>query len=50
MKKAIILYAIIFAVTIIIPAIICFTDTGKISSSDLNTVFRECITLIEYCR
>ncbi|MDD6619776.1 MAG: hypothetical protein PUE75_01615 [Eubacteriales bacterium] len=48
MKKAMIVYAIIFALTIIVPVIVCFTDTGKSDGSELVGIFRQCITLIEY--
>lgn len=47
MKKAMIVYAIIFTLTIIIPVIVCFTDTGKSDSSDLVGIFRQCITVLE---
>ncbi|MGN1420493.1 MAG: hypothetical protein ACI4XC_03125 [Eubacterium sp.] len=46
MKKAMIVYAIIFVLTIIVPVIICFTDTGKSDGSDLVGIFRQCITLL----
>ncbi len=48
MKKALIIYAIIFAVTIIIPALICFTDTGENSGSDLVGIFGYCSILPVY--
>ncbi|MGN1329567.1 MAG: hypothetical protein ACI4V4_07695 [Eubacterium sp.] len=50
MKKAMIIYAIIFAITIIVPVIICFTDTGKSDGSDLVGIFNQCITLLQYYR
>lgn len=50
MKKAMIVYAAAFLLTIIVPVIICFTDTGKSNGSDLTGIFRQCITLLECYR
>ncbi len=40
MKKALIIFAVFFALTIIIPALICFVDFSSASSSDLINIFR----------
>lgn len=46
MKKTIIIYAILFALTLIIPAAVCFITNEKSESDDLINIFRQCITLI----
>ncbi|MCH5320295.1 MAG: hypothetical protein J1E36_00930 [Eubacterium sp.] len=46
MKKILIVYAVMFALTILIPAIICFTDTTSGSQEELVTIFRQQISLI----
>ena len=49
MKKILIVYAIIFALTIIIPAIVCFSKVGETGGEkEMVTLFRQCISLIAY--
>ncbi|MCC8073018.1 MAG: hypothetical protein LIO62_02705 [Clostridiales bacterium] len=48
MKKPIITYIILFALSLIIPSIVCFATGGNTSSEELSTIFRQCISLIQY--
>ncbi len=48
MKKLIIIYAVMFALTIIIPAIVCFFPESKANSNELVNIFRQYINLIGY--
>lgn len=48
MKKILIVYIIMFALTILIPAIVCFTKSGGTGEEEMVTLFRQCITLIAY--
>lgn len=50
MKKILIVYIIMFALTILIPAAVCFAKQPQGNEEELVTIFRQCITLIEYCR
>ncbi len=49
MKKILIVYVIMFALTIIIPAMVCFIETGGTENEELVTIFRQCISLIACC-
>lgn len=49
MKKILIVYAVMFALTILIPAIICFTNTAGSSDQELVTIFRQQLNLIGCC-
>ncbi len=48
MKKILIVYAVMFALTIIIPAIVCFTNKNNGTETEMVTLFRQCISLIAY--
>lgn len=50
MKKILIVYAVMFALTILIPTIVCFVKSGGGSNEELVTIFRQCISLIVYFR
>ncbi|MGN0522047.1 MAG: hypothetical protein ACI4IQ_05355 [Eubacterium sp.] len=50
MKKLLIVYAVLFGLTILIPALVCFIGGDDGSSKELATIFRQCITLLEYYR
>ncbi|MCI9145357.1 MAG: hypothetical protein HFJ97_03220 [Eubacterium sp.] len=47
MKRALIIYAILFAITIAVPAIVCFGKFSGSSNGELVNIFRQCITLFE---
>lgn len=49
MKKTLIIYAVIFALTIIIPAIVCFSTKNSSSTQDMVNLFRSAITQFVYC-
>ena len=49
MKRALIIYAVLFFITIAVPAIVCFVQPEGESSSELVNIFRQQISLIEYC-
>ncbi len=46
MKKILIVYVVMFALTILIPAIVCFTNTAVNSEQEMVTIFRQYINLI----
>ncbi|MGN1203069.1 MAG: hypothetical protein ACI4RF_07210 [Eubacterium sp.] len=48
MKKILIVYVLMFALTILIPALVCFIQTSASSDAEMVTIFRQCISLIEY--
>lgn len=49
LKKSLIIYAVLFAVTVAIPAIVCFGNFSEGGESDeLVNIFRQCISLFEY--
>lgn len=48
MKKILIVYIIMFALTIIIPAVVCFTKNIGTNENEMVTIFRQCISLIAY--
>lgn len=48
MKKILIVYIVMFALTIIIPAIVCFSKADYGSKNEIVTIFRQCISLIDY--
>lgn len=50
MKKILIVYIVIFALTILIPAVVCFTKQQQGNEQELVTIFRQCINLIGYYR
>ncbi len=50
MKKILIVYVIMLALTILIPAIVCFARPTESSSEEMVTIFRQCVNLIGYCR
>ena len=47
MKRAIIIYAVLFLLTLIIPAIVCFSKTQAHSNDELVNIFQGTINLIE---
>lgn len=49
MKKALIIYVVFFALTILIPALACFVIKSGNSGNELVNIFRGGITLIECC-
>lgn len=49
MKRALIIYAVLFLITIAVPAIVCFVQPGGENSSELVNIFRQQISLIECC-
>lgn len=49
MKKALIIYAVMFALTLLIPAAVCFGKSDAAQSEELVTIFRQCVSLIVYC-
>lgn len=48
MKKILIVYIIMFTLTILIPAVVCFTKSIGADENDLATIFRQYISLIVY--
>ncbi len=46
MKKILIVYILMFALTILIPAVVCFTKSINGSEEELVTIFRQYISLI----
>lgn len=48
LKKAIIIYAIMFALTLLIPALVCFITPKANGSEELVTIFRQCTIQPEY--
>lgn len=46
MKKAVIIYVIMFALTLIIPALVCFVSPSEAGNEELVTIFRQCICII----
>lgn len=46
MKRVLIIYAIFFALTIIIPAIVCFAPQGQDGKSEMFNIFNSYINLI----
>lgn len=52
MKKALIIYVVIFCLTIIIPTIVCLINQSNTAEStdELVTIFNQHISLIEYYR
>lgn len=49
MKKALIIYAVMFALTLLIPAAVCFSKGEGTQNEELVTIFRQCVSLIVYC-
>lgn len=50
MKRVLIIYAIFFALTIIIPALVCFLPENQESKKELLNIFNSMINLIGYFR
>lgn len=50
MKKALIIFAVFFMLTIAVPALVCFVDLPEHNSNDLVNIFRGQIICIPYCR
>ena len=46
MKRAIVIYAVMFLLTLIIPAIVCFAKTQAQSNNELVNIFQGVINLI----
>ena len=49
MKRALIIYAVLFLITIAVPAIVCFVQPSGESNGELINIFRQQISLIECC-
>ncbi len=48
MKKALIIYAVFFALTILIPIIVCVAVKNPAENDALVNIFRQCISLPVY--
>ncbi len=50
MKKALITYAVIFALTIAVPALVCFAVEKQSTNQELINIFRQNISLLDCYR
>ncbi|MCM1114200.1 MAG: hypothetical protein NC397_01740 [Clostridium sp.] len=48
MRRALIIYAVFFALTLAIPALVCFSSGEKSNNSELVNIFSGSVSLIAY--